>query len=298
MSTICSGCIHNAKNIQVIRQIMAVFNKVSITSRHSLIWSLFSLIIGSNCNTSGFAMAMEQEPNDKRESIADYECSPAGVALLKKFEGLRAEPYICPGGTLTVGYGQTIAKGQTYELSKSEADTLLHESLTKTYVPDIKRLVKVPLSQREFDMLVSLDYNIGATALRDPTTKDQNNWQKIEMLPLLNASRYEEAALEFPKFTKGGPEKKYYRGLLKRRMTEMFVFRNSANVPEELRVPIEDDNFRRVTNCDSIAKYWEESRQKNLRDEAILLYKAYNDQSMASGTTRQDTTRRQDINRN
>ena len=64
-------------------------------------------------------------------------------------------------------------------------------------------------------------------------------------------------------------------------MTEMFVFRNSASVPEALRVPIEDDNFRKITKCDSIAKYWEESGQQNLRDEAILLYKAYNDQAEA-----------------
>ena len=224
-------------------------------------------------------MGMEKEPNDKRGNIAEYKVSPAGVFLLKKFEGLRTEPYICPGGTLTVGYGQTITKGQAYNLSKSEADTLLYASLTKTYVPDIKRLVKVPLYQREFDMLVSLDYNIGATALNAPTSKPQNDWQKIEMLPLLNTSCYEEAALEFPKFTKGGPEKPYYRGLLKRRMTEMFVFRNSTNVPEALRAPIEDDNFRKATNCDSIAKYWEESGQQNLRNEAISLYKAYNNQS-------------------
>lgn len=53
---------------------------------------------------------------------------------------------------------------------------------------------------------------------------------------------YEEAALESPKLTKGGPERPYYRGLLKRRMTEMFLFRNSADMPEVLHFPIEDDN--------------------------------------------------------
>lgn len=229
-------------------------------------------------------MGMEKEPNNKRENIAEYEVSPSGVFLLKKFEGLRTKPYICPGGTLTVGYGQCMSQKKfntqySHGFSEKNAEDLLRSSLTKSYAPDIKRLVKVPLYQREFDMLVSLDYNIGATALNAPTSKPQNDWQKIEMLPLLNTSRYEEAAFEFPKFTKGGPEKPYYRGLLKRRMTEMFVFRNSANVPEALRAPIEDDNFRIVTKCDSIAKYWEESRQQGLRDEAISSYKAYNNQS-------------------
>ncbi len=267
-----------------MRQIEKIYNEVFLTSRPSLIWGLFLLVIGASCNKSGFTIGMDKETNNKREDIAEYEVSPAGVFLLKKFEGLRTEPYICPGGTLTVGYGQCISQKKfntqySHGFSEKDAEDLLRSSLTTSYVPDIKRLVKVPLYQREFDMLVSLDYNIGATALSDPTTKDQNDWQKIEMLPLLNTSHYGEAALEFPKFTKGGPEKPYYRGLLKRRMTEMFVFRNSTNVPEGLRVPIEDDNFRKATNCDSVAKYWEESGQQNLRDEAILLYKAYNNQS-------------------
>jgi lysozyme len=224
-------------------------------------------------------MDVQDEADDARNSIANYEVSPAGIDLLKKFEGLRTAPYICPGGTLTVGFGQTIPTEKGYSISKSEAEVLLHKSLFKTYIPDIKRLVKVPLSQREFDALVSLDYNIGATTLSDPTSKLQNDWQTINLLPLLNASRYEEAALAFPKFTKGGPEKKYYNGLLKRRMAEMFVFRNSVSIPEALRAPIEDDNFRNITKCDSIVKYWEESGQHNLRNEAISLYKAYNEQS-------------------
>jgi lysozyme len=218
----------------------------------------------------------------ERESITDYEVSPAGVTLLKKFEGLSTRPYICPGGTLTVGYGQCISQKKfdtqyPNGFSEKDAENLLRSTLNTSYVADIKRLVKVPLYQREFDMLVSLNYNIGAKVLSD----HQRN-----ILPLINASNYEEAPLEFLKFTKGGPEKKYYRGLLKRRMTEMFVFRNSVNIPEALRAPIEDDNFRRVTKCDSIARYWEESGQQSLRDEAISLYKAYNGQAESSETIR------------
>ena len=270
---------------------MKVCSKVCLTSRHSLIWGIFLLAIGSSCNKNGFTMGMEKEPNDKRASIANYEASLAGVALLKNFEGLRTNPYICPGGTLTVGYGQCISQKKfdaqyPHGFSEKDAEDLLRSSLTASYAQDIKRLVKVPLHQREFDMLVSLNYNIGATVLHDPMRDGRNHEQNIRLLPLLNDSRYEEASWEFPKFTKGGPERPYYRGLLKRRMTEMFVFRNSANIPEALRSPIEDDHFRRITNCDSVAKYWEESEQQNLRNEVILLYKAYNDQSGSSEVTR------------
>jgi lysozyme len=265
-----------------MRQIITACNKALFASHLFLIWGLVSLVIGSSCNKSGLTANMETEQGNKRASIAAYEISSAGIALLKKCEGLRTEPYICPGGTLTVGYGQCIARKQFDSrypngFSEKDAEDLLRSSLSASYVPDIKRLIKVPLAQREFDMLVSLDYNVGAKVLSDPQHR---------MVSLINASNYEEASLAFPKFTKGGPEKKYYRGLLKRRMAEMFVFRDSASVPEALRAPIEDDNFRKITKCDSIAKYWEESRQQNLRDEAILLYRAYNDQSEAFGAAK------------
>ena len=237
-------------------------------------------------------MGMENESNVRREGIDNYEVSHAGIELIKKFEGRRLEPYICPGGALTVGYGQCIPSQDKFDalyphgFSEKDAEDLLRSSLTLTYVPDVKRLVTVPLSQREFDMLVSLDYNIGATALRDPSSKAQNDWTQINILTPLNNRDYAKASLELPKFTKGGPDKPYYRGLLKRRMSEMFVFRNSTSIPEALRTPIEDDNFRKVTKCDSIAKYWEESGQQPLREEAVLLYKAYNDQTESTKTIR------------
>ena len=33
--------------------------------------------------------------------------SPAGLAIIKKFEGFRAKPYRCPAGVATIGYGST-----------------------------------------------------------------------------------------------------------------------------------------------------------------------------------------------
>lgn len=51
-------------------------------------------------------MARAHSQDIERADIANYEVSLAGVALIKQFEGLRKKPYVCPGGTLTVGYGQ------------------------------------------------------------------------------------------------------------------------------------------------------------------------------------------------
>ena len=267
-------------------------NKLFLTLRNVLSGISCTLMISTSCNQNSLPMDMKSESKEVREAITNYEVSPAGVSLIKSFEELRKIPYICPGGALTVGYGQVIASQVAFNkeypngFSEKDAEDLLRNSLATVYEQDVKRLVHVPLSQREFDMLVSLDYNIGATALRNPNSKPQNSWIQIDMLTPLNRREYGKASLAFPKFTKGGPEKIYYRGLLKRRMTEMFIFRNSTAIPQALRAPIEDNNFRKVTRCDSIAKYWEDSSQQRLRDEAISLYKAYNDQLSASGTTK------------
>jgi hypothetical protein len=58
-------------------------------------------------------------------------------------------------------------------------------------------------------------------------------------------------------------------------------------MPEALRLPIEDDNLRRVTNAILLQDIGKTADSiTNLRDEAITLYKAYNDQSGAPETTR------------
>ena len=275
-----------------MQQIGNFDNKLFFTQRNTLAWALCALMINTNCNQSSLSIDTGSESKDARGDIANYEVSPAGVSLIKSFEGLKKEPYICSGGTLTVGYGQVIASQSTFNkqypngFSEKDAEDLLRNRLDTVYAQDIKRLVYVPLSQREFDMLVSLNYNIGAKALQSPGSKPQNSWTQINMLAPLNRQEYERASLAFSKFTKGGPEKTYYRGLLKRRMTEMFVFRNSTSLPQELHALIEDDNFRSITHCDSIAKYWEDSNQQRLRDEAISLYKAYNKKLEASDTTK------------
>jgi hypothetical protein len=109
---------------------------------HAIIWGLCLLVIDSSCNLRGCTMGMDGEPNTRRASIADYEFSPVGVTLLKKFEGLKKNPHVCPGGT--VGYGQCISQ-KTFDLqypnsfSEKDVEALLRSSLAESYVPDMKR---------------------------------------------------------------------------------------------------------------------------------------------------------------
>jgi lysozyme len=75
----------------------------------------------------------------------------------------------------------------------------------------VKRLVKVPLAQGQFDALVSFSFNVGLGALGSST-----------LLRKLNAGDYRGAAAEFPRWNKAGG--KVYEGLTRRRAAERSLF--------------------------------------------------------------------------
>ncbi|MBS9446576.1 lysozyme, partial [Xylella fastidiosa subsp. multiplex] len=85
-----------------------------------------------------------------------------GIPLIKFFEGLRLQAYICEDGALTIGYGET-GKHVTPDMclaNEQEADAMLRAQLAKEFEPAVRRYVHVPLKQHQFDALVSLSFNI------------------------------------------------------------------------------------------------------------------------------------------
>ena len=88
--------------------------------------------------------------------------SPAGIELIKDFEGLRLEAYPDPGtggDPWTIGYGHTgpeVKPGLI--ISIEQAGALLKEDLVK-FEEAVERLITVGLNQHEFDALVSFTYN-------------------------------------------------------------------------------------------------------------------------------------------
>ena len=131
--------------------------------------------------------------------------------IIKQSEGLRLEAYLCPAGVLTIGYGHTgsdVREGS--RVSREEAENLLTRDLER-FEKDILKMVKVELTQNQFDALVSFTYNVGSGALKTST-----------LLKKLNAGNYMEAADEFLKWTKAGG--KELPGLVKRRRTERALF--------------------------------------------------------------------------
>lgn len=149
-----------------------------------------------------------------------------GLNLIKEKEGLRLKPYLCSAGVATIGYGSTMhADGRKVTLkdapiSESQALELLAATLGK-YEKAVNEYVKVPLTQNEFDALVSFTYNIGAGRKETPTQAG-NGFAGSTLLKKLNAGDKVGAANQFDVWNKAGG--KVLEGLIKRRAAEKALF--------------------------------------------------------------------------
>ena len=135
--------------------------------------------------------------------------SPTGIALIKRFEGLRLKAYLCPASVPTIGYGHT--KGVQINdpaITEEEADRLLAEDL-KLYEKAVTEMVKVPINQNQFDALVSFAFNLGTGALRGST-----------LMKKLNAGQ--PCAAEFDRWVFAAG--KALPGLVRRRAAEKRLF--------------------------------------------------------------------------
>lgn len=137
--------------------------------------------------------------------------SPDGLALIKKFEGLRLSAYYCPAGVLTVGYGSTgdhVKVGMI--LTEAEAEVLLKKDLER-FEKGVAALVTVHLTDNQFAALVAFAFNVGLNALKNST-----------LLKKLNAGDYAGASAEFPRWNKAGGV--VMLGLTRRRNAEKDLF--------------------------------------------------------------------------
>jgi len=109
--------------------------------------------------------------------------SPAGVSLIKEFEGFPngGRPYKDIVGVWTIGYGHTEGVGpNSRRLTEAQASALLAQDLDSKYGPYVGAL-GVPLSQPQFDALVSFVYNVGPGGIAASTHVGQalraKNWK-------------------------------------------------------------------------------------------------------------------------
>lgn len=131
--------------------------------------------------------------------------------LIKRFEGFSPTAYLDSAGLSTIGYGHLIKAGEYFtSIDENEAAALLAKD-TDTAVNAVKKLVSVPLTQNQYNALVSFVYNIGTGAFKDST-----------LLKKLNAGDYLGAAAEFMRWKYAGGQ--IVQGLVNRREQEKEVF--------------------------------------------------------------------------
>lgn len=147
--------------------------------------------------------------------------SQAGIDFIKRREGFRSTWYLCSAGKPTIGYGHLMNAREQRELFRLDEpqahDLLLSDIRTREIY--INSNIRVPLSQHQFDALVSFVFNLGMGALEP---------EKSTLRRLLDAGDYAGAAKQMLRWNKEkNPETGRHRvnkGLTKRRQLEMKLF--------------------------------------------------------------------------
>jgi lysozyme len=97
-----------------------------------------------------------------------------GLDLIKEFEGLSLKPYLCSAKVPTIGYGSTFyesgAKVQMTDkpITKERAEDLL-EIVANRFATRVFTMLKKPVTQNQFNALVSFAFNVGSGALSSST---------------------------------------------------------------------------------------------------------------------------------
>jgi len=137
-----------------------------------------------------------------------------GLRLIRRFEGFSATPYVCPAGYLTVGYGHVVKNPDAFRqpITEDEATEILAVDV-ETAERAVLRLISVPLTDGQFDALVSFTFNLGAGALQRSTLRRK-----------INRENHEDAADEFLRWVWAGGRK--LNGLIRRRQAEAILYQS------------------------------------------------------------------------
>ena len=137
------------------------------------------------------------------------------AALCREFEGLRLEPYLCPAGIPTIGYGSTAyADGQRVTLddepiTEDDAEQLLRDHLERHCIRPLVRMSPKLLDAPSecLGALASWAYNLGAGA-----------YEKSMLRRMVDADDWPQVCVQLKRWVKAGNQT--LPGLVRRREAE------------------------------------------------------------------------------
>jgi lysozyme len=139
-----------------------------------------------------------------------------GTTIIRKFEGLKLQAYLCPANVWTIGYGSTFYENgskvqQGDKITLDRADKLLAE-MVKRFEISVKGLVKSSINDNQLGALTSFAFNVGVGA-----------FSKSTLLRKVNANPNDLTIRnEFMRWTKAGG--KVLKGLVTRREAEANLY--------------------------------------------------------------------------
>ena len=141
--------------------------------------------------------------------------SSEGLSLIKISEGFRSEVYLDVASVPTIGYGHALKPGESFPDGITEVTaTLLLIKDVQVAEDAVSRMVKVPLTQGQFDALTDFVYNLGAGRLEHST-----------LIKVLNGGKYDQAGQQLLLWSMAGG--KPQPGLVKRREAELALWRTN-----------------------------------------------------------------------
>ena len=152
-----------------------------------------------------------------RPAKVEMKIGKKGLALIKKSESFRSEPYLCPAGIPTIGYGSTMYNdGSKVSLddtaiTKAFATKMLQYQCDTIYGAAVNDNTIIMNIQNHFDAMTSFTYNVGIGGLKAST-----------LLKRHNKGDFSGASKEFGKWIYS--DGVVLKGLITRRKREMALY--------------------------------------------------------------------------
>ncbi|MDM2732972.1 lysozyme [Citrobacter sp. Cy070] len=149
-----------------------------------------------------------------------------GLNLIKRFEGFSPTIYMCPAGYPTIGYGHVVMAHEREQfaagITQAEATDILRQDVGIAERA-VLRLISAPLTDGQFDALVSFTFNLGAGALQRSTLRRKANLGEHEGVPAELMKWVWATGKRLP-------------GLVRRRKAEALAYAYGTHVSAEVRI--------------------------------------------------------------